>query len=106
MADYQVYGASRADDATDPERWRVLVEYSNGPQKKPHTIVKIGTTTYTDRAEAYAAAEKTAREFSPPDPWSLQSRAVFRDGPDGFLVMLEGATTTFHMSVRLVVPIG
>lgn len=104
MADYQVYGgAPAADDG--PQRWQVLVEYSNRGDVKPPTIVRIDSKDFTSRADALAAAERTAFEFDPPDPWSLQQRKVYRDGPDGFLVILEGATTTFHMSVRVVVPL-
>ncbi|TNM45156.1 hypothetical protein FHP29_04950 [Nocardioides albidus] len=82
--------------------WRVALEYSNQGERKPPTLVQIGRTEHADRATALEAAIAAAREFSPPDPWSEQSRAIYRDGPDGFLVILEGATSTFHMSVRII----
>ena len=86
--------------------WRVAVEYSNRGDAKPPTVVQIGRTSYPTRAEALQAARRTASDYDPPDPWSPQRREVFRDGPDGFLVLIEGATSTFHMSVRLVASLG
>lgn len=85
--------------------WKVAIEYSNQGQAKPPTIVQIGSTDFTRHKDALAAARRTAFEHNPPDPWSPQGRQVFQDGPDAFLVIIEGATTTFHMSVRLVVPL-
>jgi hypothetical protein len=85
--------------------WRVAIEYSNQGQAKPPTIVQIGKTEHADRATAMLAAARAAREFNPPDPWSEQSREIFRDGRDGFLVIIHGAASTFHMSVRIVAPV-
>ncbi|MBM7515297.1 hypothetical protein [Nocardioides nitrophenolicus] len=104
---YDVYQPDGQPDG-QPEQaaaagtWRVAIEYSNQGQAKPPTLVQIGRTEHADRATALRAAERASYEFSPPDPWSEQSRQVFRDGPDGYLVILEGATSTFHMSVRIV----
>jgi hypothetical protein len=86
--------------------WRIAVEYSNKGQAKPSTIVQIGNTAHADRTAALLAAKQVAFEYAPPDPWSPQGREVFRDGPDGFLVIIQGATSTFHMSVRIVAPVG
>ncbi|GAA1523243.1 hypothetical protein [Nocardioides humi] len=100
-------GAPPADDELGSHGpWRVAVEYSNQGQAKPPTIVQIGSTTYDDRLTALRAAHQTAWEYDPPDPWSPQGRQVFRDGRNGFLVIIEGATTTFHMTVRLVAPVA
>lgn len=85
--------------------WRVAVEYSNKGQAKPSTVVQIGRTVHADRGTALLSARRTAFEYDPPDPWSPKGREVFRDGPDGFLVVIEGATSTFHMSVRIVAPV-
>ena len=86
--------------------WRVLVEYSNRGDLKPPTVVQVGKTEHAERGTALEAALRACREFNPPDPAFEQSRQVYRDGPDGFLVVLEGAMSTFHMSVRIVSPIG
>ncbi|WP_408899174.1 hypothetical protein ACJ5H2_08710 [Nocardioides sp. R1-1] len=85
--------------------WRVAIEYSNKGEAKPPTLVQIGRTEHADRATAILAAARAAREFSPPDPWSERKREIFRDGPDGFLVVIVGAASTFHMSVRIVAPV-
>lgn len=102
---YQPAGVPSGESAAAAGPWRVAVEYSNKGQAKPSTILQVGTTEYADRREALAAAQRTAFEFDPPDPWSIQGRDVFRDGPDGFLAVIQGATTTFHMSVRIVQPV-
>lgn len=89
-----------------PGPWRVAIEYSNQGQAKPPTIVQIGSTEFAGREDALASARRTAFEYDPPDPWSPRGRDVFRDGRDGFLVVIQGATATFHMSVRLVEHLG
>jgi len=86
--------------------WRVAIEYSNKGQAKPPTIVQIGRTQHADRMTAMRAAKRAAFEFEPPDPWSPQSREVFRDGRSSFLVIIQGATSTFHMSVRIVATVA
>ncbi|WP_141013779.1 hypothetical protein [Nocardioides sambongensis] len=110
MTDYEVYGG---DQSPTPRYggpgegpWRVVIEYANGGQAKPPTVVKVGRSVFVERAEAWQAARKAAFEFKPPDPWSPSGREVFQDGPDGFLVVIQGASTKqFHMTVRLVQPI-
>lgn len=82
--------------------WRVVVEYANNGQAKPPTVVKVGQRSFLHFDEALASAHLTAFDYNPPDPWSLQSREVYRDGPHSYLVVLQGATSTFHMSVRAV----
>ena len=99
-------GAPRVAGLGDEGPWRVAIEYSNGGESKPPTVVVIGRTLYSTRGEALQAARRTASEYNPPDPWSPRAREVFRGGPDGFLVLIQGATTTFHMSVRIVAPVG
>jgi hypothetical protein len=86
--------------------WYVAVEYSNQGQAKPPTLVEVSPTPCADRTEAVARAQRYAFEFDPPDPFSPQGRRVFRDGPDGFLVIIQGAMTTFHMSVRILQHVG
>ncbi|KRC56668.1 MULTISPECIES: hypothetical protein [unclassified Nocardioides] len=99
-AQYEPSGSPQSLGAEGP--WRVAIEYSNQGQAKPSTIVQVGRTSHADHATAMLAAKRAAFEFDPPDPWSPQGRQVFRDGQDGFLVIIEGATSTFHMSVRIV----
>jgi hypothetical protein len=100
---YEVYSPDAADSGGP---WVVAIEYSNQGDAKPPTVVRVGETHHPDRKDALAAAEKHAFEFQPPDPFSPQGRHVFRDGPDGFLVVIQGAMSTFHMSVRAVQYVG
>ncbi len=102
---YEPGSSAEADGPGGSGPWRVALEYSNQGQAKPPTIVQIGRTLHDRRADALEAAVRACHEFSPPDPWSEQSRQIYRDGPDGFLVILEGAASTFHMSVRIVAPL-
>jgi hypothetical protein len=58
------------------------------------------------REEARQAALRCARKMSPRHPWSERSRTVLRLHDDAYLVIVEGATKTFHfrVSVAQVVP--
>ncbi|TIC88614.1 hypothetical protein E8D34_02730 [Nocardioides sp. GY 10113] len=86
--------------------WRVVIEFTGPGDAKPPTKLQFGRRTFQDRDEALSVALGAAWEFDPPDPWNPRRREVFGDGPDGFLVVIEGASSkTFHMSVRLVRPL-
>ena len=100
---YEVYSPESANSGGP---WVVAIEYSNQGDAKPPTVVKVSDTQHPSRDGALAAAEKHAFEFQPPDPFSPQRRHVFRDGPDGFLVIIQGAMSTFHMSVRVLEYVG
>lgn len=107
MTDYEVYAApSDAPPPVDETPWQVLVEYSNGGQAKPPTRVDVHRQLHPNRESALAAARRTALEYDPPDPLSPQGRQVYRDGPDGFIAIIQGAMSTFHMSVRVVQLVG
>lgn len=102
---YQPPGAPAPSSTPEPGAggaWHVIVEYANNGQAKPPTIIQVGQRRFATFEEALGSAAQAAREFEPPDPWSLQSREVYRDGSQAFLVILRGATSTFHMSVRVV----
>ncbi len=119
VSQYEVYDATGDDvpwelredpapvdlDEVDGE-WFVAIEYSNAGQAKPPTVVAIAGPGYVTREEALAAAGQEAFNFDPPDPFSPQGRQVYRDGPDGYLVMIDGAMSRFHMSVRVVQQVG
>ena len=98
------------DDEGTAERvaggWAVIAEYSNGGERKPPTVVAVLGRALASREEALASAQEEAFSFDPPDPLSPRGRQVYRDGPDGFLVVIEGAMSTFHMSVRVVQHLG
>jgi hypothetical protein len=107
---YEVYSPNTATGTPGGDRrrgrWHVAIEYSNEGQSRPPTVVRVTDTHYTDREEALAAAEKYAREYDPPDPFSPRGRQIYRDGPDGYLVVIAGKVTIFHMSVRVVQYVG
>jgi len=107
---YEVYQRPAAqDDAPPPtadEPWHVVLEYSNRGDAKPPTKLVVRPYKYDDRDSAYTAAEHQAFDFAPPDPFSPQGREVYRDGPDGFLIVIQGAMSTFHFSSRIVQFVG
>lgn len=86
--------------------WQVVIEYSNKGDAKPPTVIRVIGDRHDDRAVALAEAERQAFGYQPPDPFSPQRRTIFRDGPDGYLVIIQGAMSTFHMSVRIVQQVG
>jgi hypothetical protein len=105
---YEVYSPDAAPEkgGVPGTSWQVVIEYSNKGQAKPPTIVEVSSTQHPSRESALTAAEKHAFAYNPPDPFSPQGRTVYRDGPDGYLVVIQGAMTTFHMSVRIVQLVG
>ena len=111
---YEIYGDAAAPEpgAEQPTAgggdgpWLVAVEFSNRDQDRPPTVVQIDSMQHATRDDALAAAQQVAVEFDPPDPFVPQGRQVFRDGPDGFLVIIDGAVSTWHMSVRVVQYLG
>lgn len=92
--------------AQDDRPWHVAVEYANDGKGRPPTLIEVGRTPHPSREQALASAEREAFGYQPPDPFSPQGRQVFRDGPDGFLVIIQGAMTTFHMRVRVLQHVG
>lgn len=53
------------------------------------------------RTEAQEIALDMARTFQPNHPWNKGRRTVLRLGPDAYLVLVEGATKTFHFRVSV-----
>lgn len=114
---YEVYGGGSEGDVPWELRqdsptpagagpWQVAVEYAAAVQDRPATVVQIDGEQHASRDDALVAAQRAAFEFDPPDPFAPQSRQVFRDGPDGYLVVIHGAMSTWHMSVRVVQHVG
>ena len=72
-----------------------------------HTTLRDELTALAMRAapcpdldDADPGVEEQALTYFPPDPWNVQKRTVLADGPDGFLVVLEGLTSTYHFRSR------
>lgn len=93
------------DGAPEREVWCVIVEYSNSGDRKPPTILKVLPGRHRNRTEAMAAAARQAFEYRPPDPMSPQGREVFQVD-DGYVVIIAGAVTTFHISLRAARVVG
>jgi hypothetical protein len=56
----------------------------------------------TDREQARAAAYDLALSFRPKHPFSPSGRTVWRKDPDSLLVIVQGATKSFHFRVTVV----
>ncbi|GHF93782.1 MULTISPECIES: hypothetical protein [Amycolatopsis] len=56
--------------------------------------------SFTDQETAEAEALRLAREYEPAYPWSPKSRKVLR-GPGGYVVIVEGRTSTFHFRLSV-----
>lgn len=105
--DYDVY-QDPEQAATAPDDggiWQVSVEYANGGQAKPPTIVEISREQYGSRQEALEAAKGAAFDFRPPDPLSPRERLVYRED-GGYLTVVHGAMSTFHFRTRAVEFLG
>ncbi|MDA2807540.1 hypothetical protein [Nocardiopsis suaedae] len=80
-------------------RWLAVVEESQGRGGRvlPETL----EWTYEDRDEAQAAALELARTHTMPGPLSPQGRIITRDGDDCYRVYVQGRTSVFHFTVRV-----
>ncbi|WP_285478799.1 hypothetical protein [Amycolatopsis sp. NBRC 101858] len=79
--------------------WWVVVEEQRGAGDG-RTWSLSETFPCDDQAAAEAEAERLAREYQPAYPWSPKSRKVLR-GPGGYLVIVEGRTSTFHFRLSV-----
>ncbi|WP_370962646.1 hypothetical protein [Amycolatopsis sp. cg9] len=79
--------------------WWVVVEEQRGAGDGRSWSLSE-TFPYADQAAAEAGAEQLAREYQPVYPWSPKSRKVLR-GAGGYLVIVEGRTSTFHFRLSV-----
>ncbi|MBE1494155.1 hypothetical protein H4696_001255 [Amycolatopsis lexingtonensis] len=79
--------------------WWVVVEEQRG-MGDSRTWSLSETFPHADRESAEADALRLAREYQPAYPWSPKSRKVLR-GPGGYLVIVEGRTSTFHFRLSV-----
>ena len=77
--------------------WWVVVEEQRGSER---TWSLSETFSHADEETAEAEALRLAREYEPAYPWSPKSRKVLR-GPGGYLVVVEGRTSTFHFRLSV-----
>ena len=79
--------------------WWVVVEEQRGMGDSRSWSLSE-TFSHTDRESAEADALRLAREYQPAYPWSPKSRKVLR-GAGGYLVIVEGRTSTFHFRLSV-----
>jgi hypothetical protein len=79
--------------------WWVVVEEQRGTGDGRGWSLSE-TFLQPDQATAEAEALRLAREYQPVYPWSPKSRKVLR-GPGGYLVIVEGRTSTFHFRLSV-----
>lgn len=77
--------------------WWVVVEEMRGSERNWSLSERF---PFADRETAEAEALRLAREYEPVYPWSPKSRQVLR-GPGGYLVVVEGRTSTFHFRLSV-----
>jgi hypothetical protein len=90
---------SEARAGAAAEQWCVIIEYSNRGDAKPPTRLDVRPDRFGTRKDATAEAARLAFEYQPPDPMSPQGRQVY-EVADGYLVVIRGAMSTFHINVR------
>jgi hypothetical protein len=77
--------------------WWVVVEEPRGSERNWSLSE---TFPHPDQETAEAEALRLAHEYQPAYPWSPKSRKVLR-GPGGYLVIVEGRTSTFHFRLSV-----
>ncbi|WP_410592661.1 hypothetical protein [Amycolatopsis sp. lyj-23] len=77
--------------------WWVVVEEQRTSERTWSLSERF---SYADQPTAEAEALRLAREHQPAFPWSPKSRTVLR-GPGGYLVVVEGRTSTFHFRLSV-----
>ena len=77
--------------------WWVVVEEQRGSERNWSLSERF---RFADREAAEAEALRLAREYEPAYPWSPKSRKALR-GADGYLVIVEGRTSTFHFRLSV-----
>lgn len=77
--------------------WWVVVEEQRGSERNWSLSERFW---FADREAAEAEALRLAREYEPAYPWSPKSRKALR-GADGYLVIVEGRTSTFHFRLSV-----
>ncbi|WP_372672755.1 hypothetical protein [Amycolatopsis kentuckyensis] len=77
--------------------WWVVVEEQRGSDRNWSLSE---TFSCADQETAEADALRLAREYEPAYPWAPKSRKVLR-GAGGYLVIVEGRTSTFHFRLSV-----
>nr|WP_052478271.1 hypothetical protein [Kibdelosporangium sp. MJ126-NF4]CEL17330.1 hypothetical protein [Kibdelosporangium sp. MJ126-NF4]CTQ91442.1 hypothetical protein [Kibdelosporangium sp. MJ126-NF4] len=84
-----------------PGQWAAVVEQSQSGQAA--YVWALGPIQVADsRDHARAVAAELARTYRPTHPRRLRRRTVFRHDDDSLFVILEGATSRYHLRVSVV----
>ncbi|MFI5807896.1 hypothetical protein [Streptomyces sp. NPDC051561] len=75
--------------------WGLIVEFTAGMGERKRSEAFVLAQVEGSREEALAELERRARGFSPEHPRSPKRRRLFRDR-DGFLLVIDGAMSTFN----------
>ncbi|GII62127.1 hypothetical protein Skr01_22120 [Sphaerisporangium krabiense] len=82
-------------------RWAVLIEEQGGSgEGRDWRLTEVRDVGH-DRDGAVRLAETLAREYAPKHPWAPRGRAVYRAGEGVWLVVVAGATRSFHFRVTV-----
>lgn len=83
--------------------WVVLVEQVDGSGRDGWRWAMGGVQAgpFTEFGRAVDAAVSLTRDYSPPHPWSEQSRSAYRTTPSEYLVSVSGFTADFHFRVTV-----
>jgi hypothetical protein len=97
-----------AEPGSEPAGWfYLLVEQLTGSgEAAVWRIEPAPIPAGASRQDARAAALDLARTFRPKHPFSPRSRGVFRVDDDTLMVIVEGATKTFHFRVTVAEYLG
>ena len=77
--------------------WWVVVEEQRTTERNWSLSERF---SHPDQETAEAEALRLAREYEPAYPWAPKSRKVLR-GPGGYVVIVEGRTSTFHFRLSV-----
>ena len=84
----------------------IVVEQNVSSGNMMHWAAEELGSFETTREYGRRQLRQIADTFAPRHPVMEQARRVYRVDPDTFLVIVNGATSTFHFTVRLVEWVG
>lgn len=85
----------------EPSAWTLIVEENLGSGENRQWKVSDTHPVDGDVHTVRAKAEQLARQYVPSHPWSPKGRTIYRIGDDAWLVIVPGATQTFHFRVSV-----
>ncbi|NUT35634.1 MAG: hypothetical protein HOV79_21480 [Hamadaea sp.] len=86
-----------------PGNWYALIEETSGGGEAAKWRLTKTRGLGPDRANALEMAAEMAAAHKPEYPWQEKGRQVFRQGEDTWIVVVEGAKSTYHFRITLAV---